>query len=39
MKFFFPDFDSTHWLKNQADFENGNVVFDEELEIHKVDTS
>ena len=40
MKIFFPDFDSTYWMKNHADdFENGKVVFDEQLQIHKVGTS
>ena len=38
MKFFFPDFDSTNWMKNHADeFENGKVAFDEQLQIHKVE--
>ncbi|CAB3982627.1 nucleoside diphosphate kinase 6 [Paramuricea clavata] len=35
--FFFPDFSSTHWMRNHGDdFKNGNVVFDEELEIHNL---
>ena len=37
MKIFFPDFDSTYWMKTHADsFENGKVVFDEKLKIHKL---
>lgn len=38
MKFFFPEFNPSHWLKEHADnFKNGKVIFDETLEVHKAD--
>ncbi|XP_028406269.1 nucleoside diphosphate kinase 6-like [Dendronephthya gigantea] len=40
MKFFFPDFNPSEWIKNnEEDFKAGRVVFDEELEIHRRDAS